>query len=481
MDAIYARQSVDKKDSLSIEGQIDLCRKYTGDTVQVYQDKGFSGKSIKRPAFTELVQAIRAGAVQKVFVYRLDRFSRSIADFSRLWEMFERYRVEFQSVTEHFDTSSPIGRAMLYIVLVFAQLERETTAERVRDNYLHRFALGSWPGGPAPYGFDLIKITQEGRRVSSLTPNPNAKTVQTIFETYAQPETSLRSLARSLAQQGIHGPRREMWDNVTLSRLLHSPVYVRADEEVYWYYHAKGLPIQQGLDAFDGVHACNMIGRRNREKNEVNRTQRQQLAVANHEGFISSALWLRVQEKLEDNLQMPKVNAGKYSWLTGLMKCAKCGYSIKINRGRGADQFYLLCAGRSNLANCDAKIGLDLREIETAVADQMQSVLWASVPDCPQPDDQEAAAKILALDQKIQRLVDALAESGTVSARYVAQKIEVLDRERAELLHRSSVPSDPVSGIDFAALTFSEKKLVAREFIDRILLGEQEINIVWKF
>ena len=194
MDAIYARQSIDKKDSLSIEGQIEHCRRYAGEEIQVFQDKGFSGKNTRRPAFTELMQAVEAGQIQKIYVYRLDRFSRSIADFSRLWEVLQTYGVEFQSVTEQFDTSSPMGRAMLNIVLVFAQLERETTAERVKDNYLHRFSLGAWPGGPAPYGFDLIKITDDGRRVSSLAANGQASIVQTIFEEYAKPETSLRSI-----------------------------------------------------------------------------------------------------------------------------------------------------------------------------------------------------------------------------------------------------------------------------------------------
>ena len=198
MDAIYARQSLDKKDSLSIESQIELCRKHAGDDVQIFQDKGFSGKNIRRPAFTELIQAVEAGKIQKIFVYRLDRFSRSIADFSRLWELLERHGVEFQSVTEHFDTSSPMGRAMLNIVLVFAQLERETTAERVKDNYVHRFSLGAWPGGPAPYGFDLAKISDGGRQVSSLSSNLQAEVVRFLFREYDKPDTSLRSLARSL-------------------------------------------------------------------------------------------------------------------------------------------------------------------------------------------------------------------------------------------------------------------------------------------
>ena len=126
MNAIYARQSIDKEGSLSIEGQIDLCRKYAGEDALVFQDRGFSGKNIKRPAFTELMQSVEAGTINKIFVYRLDRFSRNIADFSRLWEILDGHNVQFVSVTEQFDTSSPIGRAMLNIVLVFAQLERET-------------------------------------------------------------------------------------------------------------------------------------------------------------------------------------------------------------------------------------------------------------------------------------------------------------------------------------------------------------------
>ena len=130
MNVIYARQSVDKKDSLSIEGQVEQCRRYAGDSATVFKDKGYSGKNTKRPAFAELIKAVKDGKVEKIFVYRLDRFSRSIADFSRLWELLERNGVEFYSATENFDTSTPIGRAMLNIVLVFAQLAPRSVGRR---------------------------------------------------------------------------------------------------------------------------------------------------------------------------------------------------------------------------------------------------------------------------------------------------------------------------------------------------------------
>ena len=210
MNAIYARQSIDKKDSLSIEGQIAECRKFAGEDAKVFKDKGYSGKNIKRPAFTELMKAVEAGTVKKIFVYRLDRFSRSIADFSRLWETLSVNGVEFNSATENFDTATPIGRAMLNIVMTFAQLERETTAERVRDNYVHRFRLGAWTGGPAPFGFDLTKILVDGTRASSLVANDKFEIVKMIFEEYAKPETSLRGLAKELTERGIHGPKREV-------------------------------------------------------------------------------------------------------------------------------------------------------------------------------------------------------------------------------------------------------------------------------
>lgn len=480
MNAIYARQSIDKKDSLSIEGQIELCRRFAGEDAAVFQDKGFSGKNTNRPAFTELIRAIEDGAVQKLYVYRLDRFSRSIADFSRLWELLERHGVEFNSVTEQFDTSSPMGRAMLNIVLVFAQLERETTAERVKDNYLHRFSLGAWPGGPAPYGFDLTKITDGGRRVSSLAANGQAEIVREIFEAYGRPETSLRGIARELTARGVHGPRREAWDNVTLSRLLHSPLYVRADEDVYWHYLSLGLQIQQGVEAFDGVHACNVIGRRDRSRNKYNALAGQQLTVANHEGLVNSGLWLLVQDKLARNPQISRANAGKYSWLTGLMKCGKCGYAVKINYSKSEDRFYLICSGRSNLAKCDAAIHIDLRELERRIESQLEEIIQSCPPESVCSDNQEAAGAILQIEQKIERLVNALAESSEVSAAYISKQIEKLDKERERLLAESVSFQHKAVRLDFSSASFEEKKLIASEFIDRILLEGNSVQVAWK-
>ena len=480
MNAIYVRQSVDKKESLSIEGQIEQCRKLAGEDAKVFKDKGYSGKNTNRPAFTELMREVTEGNVEKIYVYRLDRFSRSIADFCRLWEVMEKNGTAFLSVTEQFDTSSPIGRAMLNIVLVFAQLERETTAERVKDNYMHRFRIGAWGGGPAPYGFDLVKIEDCGRKLTSLVQNDCSEIVKYIFSEYVREETSLRSIAADLKAKGIKGPKRELWDNVTLSRILHSPLYVKANKDVYWYYVSEGMQIKQDENAFDGVHACNITGRRDKSKNVYNPAEKQMVTVTNHIGIIEPDLWLKVQEKLGKNKQFPRANAGKYTWLTGLMKCARCGYAVKVNNFRRENKLRLICSGKSNLSACDSSISVDLRELEEYITDEIDKIFKSTEPIEIVPDTKELSAEILEAERKIERLVNALAQSSEISASYITKEIERLHKERNRLLEKPRKSGSEIRKPDFRKLDFEDKKLVAAELINRILIDGNEVNIEWK-
>ena len=158
IDALYARQSLDKKDSISIENQLEFCKYETrGAEYETYTDKGFSGKNTNRPAFAKMMEDIRAGKIKRVIVYKLDRISRSILDFSNMMEIFQQYHVEFVSSTERFDTSTPIGNAMLNISIVFAQLERETIQKRITDAYATKSQKGYYMGSRVPYGFQLEK------------------------------------------------------------------------------------------------------------------------------------------------------------------------------------------------------------------------------------------------------------------------------------------------------------------------------------
>ena len=169
--ALYGRQSLDVKDSLSVPMQIKKARAECGEgeVCKQYVDKGFSGKNTKRPGFLQLMQDIEDDLIGRVIVYKLDRFSRSILDFAEAWAVMERHQVEFLSVNEKFDTSTPMGKAMLFILMIFAQMERETISERVTDNYYERAKFGGWLGGPAPFGMELYRIRDEsGKQVPSL-------------------------------------------------------------------------------------------------------------------------------------------------------------------------------------------------------------------------------------------------------------------------------------------------------------------------
>ena len=483
-DAVYARQSVEKKDSLSIAGQIDLCRRAAGGAaLRVYQDAGYSGKNTERPAFQRLMQDVRAGRIGTLYVYRLDRFSRSVADFGQLWDILQRHCVEFVSVNESFDTKTPMGRAMLHIIMVFAQLERETTAERVRDNYYRRAGLGAWPGGPAPYGFRNGRIRgQDGREMPALLPDGQAAVVQRIFQEYAQDGISLGSLARTLTAEGVPAPRRNTWDTATLSRLLHNPAYVRADEQVRLHYLACGVTVTSPPEAFDGVHGVLLVGRREANERKYTHPEEHRASVLNSAGLVSSPLFLAVQAKLAQNRQVGNRGKGKHTWLSGLLKCAKCGYSLSILTDKSCRR--MVCSGRYNRSRCDAVIRADLSELETAVQSELERLL----AECPHPSgipDEEADRRMrerAELDRRAERLMAAFAESETLPVSYLQKALGQIEAEREALCRmqcRTAEPSQFPARLIFRELAFEEKKAVAACFLRRIEVAENAADVFW--
>ena len=164
--AIYSRKSIFTGKGESIENQIELCREYMSKNYSdqkieflTYEDEGFSGGNINRPNFKKLLVDAKFKKFDALVCYRLDRISRNVADFSNTLELLQKNNISFISIREQFDTSTPMGKAMVYISSVFAQLERDTIAERVRDNMLQLSKTGRWLGGQEPYGFISKKVT----------------------------------------------------------------------------------------------------------------------------------------------------------------------------------------------------------------------------------------------------------------------------------------------------------------------------------
>jgi len=160
-----------------------------------FDDGGYSGGSMERPALQELISAVKARRLDIIVVYKVDRLTRSLADFAKLVELFEAHAVSFVSVTQSFNTTSSMGRLTLNVLLSFAQFEREVTGERIRDKIAASKKKGLWMGGIVPYGYRL-----DDRKL--LVDPPEAEKVRLIFGLYRE-LASLPRLAQALAEQGI--------------------------------------------------------------------------------------------------------------------------------------------------------------------------------------------------------------------------------------------------------------------------------------
>lgn len=492
MTAIYARQSIDKKDSISIETQIEHCRRFVEGECHIYSDKGYSGKNIDRPQFTQLLEDIRSGAIEKLVVYKLDRISRSLNDFSNLMELFRQHNVEFASTVETFDTATPIGRAMLGIIMVFAELERENILMRVKDNYYARGEKGLYLGGPPIYGFDKCETRLAGIKTSVLIPNQHIHTVEWLYSAYLTQNKSLGELAGELNSQNIQSSNGTLWDSCKISRLLRSPTYVMADMEVYRYFKTRGCKISNPAEDFTGERGCFLYGKREANERKYADVTDHVLSLGLHEGIISSQQWLDVQCKLDGNSQINKGKSGTHSWLTGLVKCGKCGYALRAMQGE-----YFYCTGRANHKVCEGLSGKPLiSDIENAVEAEIIKKLnevKRLIPQQKQRSDpriNKLQMRLEEVSQQADNLIDRISECSERIGEALEKKLDKLleeqDELNTEILHLSELKPDlsvdVISVLEcFPTLPLSIKRTVAGELISKILITEVTIEIQWKF
>ena len=210
--AIYTRKSTEYNLELafnSLDAQREACEAYIKSQAHEgwrlipgrYDDGAFSGASLDRPALQQLLADVRVCKIDIVLVYKVDRLTRSLADFAKLIELFDTHGVSFVSVTQSFNTSSSMGRLTLNVLLSFAQFERELIGERVRDKIAASKRKGIWVGGPVPLGYAAVD-----KKIVVVA--AEAEAVRTIFERYLA-LGSIRALAADLDRRGIRSkPRR---------------------------------------------------------------------------------------------------------------------------------------------------------------------------------------------------------------------------------------------------------------------------------
>jgi len=217
--AIYTRKSTEYNLELafnSLDAQREACEAYIKSQAHEgwrqiparYDDGAFSGASLDRPALQQLLAEVRAGKIEIVLVYKVDRLTRSLADFAKLIELFDAHGVSFVSVTQSFNTSSSMGRLTLNVLLSFAQFERELIGERVRDKIAASKRKGIWVGGPVPLGYATVN-----KKI--LVVPAEAEAVRTIFARYLE-LGSIRALAEDLDRRGICSKPRRLSNGQTI-------------------------------------------------------------------------------------------------------------------------------------------------------------------------------------------------------------------------------------------------------------------------
>ena len=375
--AVYSRKSVYTGKGNSVENQIEMCRqrifykypKTKEEDITVYEDEGFSGKNIKRPQFQKLLADLKQDKINCLVCYRLDRISRSVSDFSAILEDLSEREISFISVSEDFDTSTPMGKAMIYIASVFAQLERETIAERVRDNMLMLARLGNWLGGPPPTGFDLEKVKEKfvdetdgkEKQVCRLKTNPQEiKVVELIFKTYLETR-SVNRVSKVLIEKGIKARNGKFYSLPGIHDILRNPIYCIADINAHDYFTQAEYCFEKNeCSEKYGVFSYNKRDYRKKDKKRQD-IDKWIVAVGRHKGIISGKKWVQVQNILKENKPDGKqlVQYNDYALLSGTIICSKCKSKMfaKIRSGKTGNPnlFDYICDHkmRGNTALCD--------------------------------------------------------------------------------------------------------------------------------
>lgn len=501
MVAIYARQSVDKKDSISIETQIELCRREIDGAQKhcVYSDKGYSGSSLKRPEFQHLLDDVKAGRIERIITYRLDRISRSVLDFANLIDLFDRYGVTFNSTQEKFDTNTPMGKAMLNITMVFAQLERETIQQRIRDNYYSRAEKGMYLGGPPPFGFCKTEVDTEHGKLKMLCEDGKTAPVLTdIFTMYGNELRTLGEIARALNGRAVPSPNGKTWDSSKISRILRNPVYVKANANVYIYYRKRGCKFTNEISDFSLDKGCYLYGKREAHERKYTDVSDHTISLAPHEGLVSTELFLSCQKRLDKNLQIDNKRRSKITWLTGLIKCKSCGYSIIPKTSNGGRYIYLYCTGRQVMGACEVPGNLGiLKNVQTAVESRIFA--WAKKyahlkAPAAEPDNREKNLILCRqeeISQAIERLIELAVASNGITVEYLNSKMSELEVERRELdekLEQCGGKAQESSSLEiadlpsaWAGLDTAFKNAIASLLVSRINITQNEIEIEWKY
>ncbi|MBF0176477.1 MAG: recombinase family protein [Magnetococcales bacterium] len=339
--AIYTRKSTDEGLDMefnSLDAQRESCEAYIASQKSEgwflvpdrYDDGGFSGANLERPALKRLLEQVEAGLVNVVVVYKIDRLTRSLLDFAKLVETFDRHEVTFASVTQSFNTTTSMGRLTLNVLLSFAQFEREIAAERIRDKIAASKRKGIWMGGHVPIGY----IVRD--RKLEVVPE-EAELIRFIFKRYLETGSAL-TIVEELDLAGAVARSGKPFDKGYIYRILGNRHYLGE--------------IPMGEQSFPGEH----------------------------DALVDQESWNKAQALLASNnrQRVRRRRRKSLALLCGIIYCRHCDRSMSPTyvRKRGKEYRYYLCQAASKNGHKTCAIcSVAANEIESVVVQQVRTVL----------------------------------------------------------------------------------------------------------
>ena len=308
--AIYSRKSNENGLELaynSIAAQRDHCKGYIKSREEFgwqlinkrYDDAGFSGGNMNRPALQRLLKDVSLGLIDVVVAYRYDRLTRSFLDFARILESFEKNGANFVSVSEAIDTTTPIGRMLPAMLILIAQTERENDSARIRDKFRMTRSKGMWIGGVVPEGYTRLN--------KRLVPVPEVvETIQFIYKRFLEIGSPLR-ISQELRAKGVHRQNGKLWNKDHVHTVLRNPVYA-----------GKLWTLGENRELVDGVH----------------------------EAVVTYEEWRAANERMKAKHTNTVRHSSTYAVLKGLLVCGLCGrvmgkcYTSKGRTGKIRYSYY---------------------------------------------------------------------------------------------------------------------------------------------
>lgn len=438
---IYPRKSVYRDNSDSVSTQVKLCKDYckilfSGQSLTfiVYgKDEGFSGKNTNRPSFKELMRDVCSDKLDVVVVYKLDRISRNVQEFSEMYNTMQEHNVSFVSVKESFDTSTPMGRTVMYILAAFAQLERENTSERVSDGMQALGEAGAWTGGKLPSGMTSIRKNITGKEHSYLQIDDKKIGLPKFLYQMFLNGYSITAVERYCRDHNITSQSGKFLNTSQIHVILTNPVYCQNSLEAYFYFKELGASVAD-KQLFDGKHGLIGYGRTDGNRHILLPTNKWTISVGIHDWVISSSDWIAVQNRLGENKQVrtPKYEIGI---LKGVISC-KCGRKMhtRINVKNKIVFPYYICQIRTRngdsycnqmpvrIDTIDDLFLKKLREIQLDPASvQLKTPVEISDVDSLKKD-------IRSTERALENLTEQLKENiSSTAAKYIIAEIETLD------------------------------------------------------